>query len=148
MVILEVKRLVKEASHGRPVYLGFAHGLAGHLFALEMSRACFGSTLNSSLREQCIELIAEESRSEGNRTALWASCSGHRDLKLLQRLNRGKAWKVNKLLKQHSGSVTVSGRRWEAEPDDVREVLQKLYSLRAINKIRMRKERIRSDGSR
>jgi 50S ribosomal protein L16 3-hydroxylase len=53
-------------------------------------------------------------------------------LKLLERLNRGKACRVKDLIEEHAGSVVVRDVRFEAAPEDIRSLLEKLYSLRAI----------------
>lgn len=53
-------------------------------------------------------------------------------LKLLERLNRGEACAVKNLMEEYAGTVVVEGTELEATPEDIRALLVKLYSLRAI----------------
>lgn len=54
-------------------------------------------------------------------------------VKLLERLNRGEVCRVKQLLDEHAGIATVGDTEFEALPEDIRAVLEKLRSLRAIS---------------
>lgn len=77
----------------------------------------------------------------GDRAEILCSANGHafavaahpHMIKLLGRLNEGKPCRVGSLLKRSAGSLTVDGIVFEATPEDIRAVLEKLCSLRAIN---------------
>jgi hypothetical protein len=53
-------------------------------------------------------------------------------VKLVKRLNQPRSCRVRDLIKEHAGTVQVDGVEFEARREDVRAVLTKLYSLRAI----------------
>jgi 50S ribosomal protein L16 3-hydroxylase len=56
--------------------------------------------------------------------------------RLLRHLNSGKAYRVENLMFDYSGTLTVDGTEFEARPEDVRAILEKLYSMRALTKCR------------
>lgn len=53
-------------------------------------------------------------------------------LKLLKRLNSGEPYRVKQLLKEHAGTGEVGKVKFKASAEDIRVILEKLYSLRAI----------------
>jgi hypothetical protein len=73
---LEGLAYMLEGSGRRPVYLGFAHGVAGQLFAAETGRACFGRRVPEELRERAFDLLVDEAREGDKGAALWACRSG------------------------------------------------------------------------
>lgn len=56
-------------------------------------------------------------------------------VKLLNRLNQPRPSRVADLIKKYAGTVKVDSVEFEACPEDVRAVLTKLYSLRAITTV-------------
>jgi 50S ribosomal protein L16 3-hydroxylase len=57
-------------------------------------------------------------------------------MKLMERLNRGKAFKVKKLMEQYAGIATINGVKLAVSAGEIRMILEKLYSLRAIRRKR------------
>lgn len=54
-------------------------------------------------------------------------------LKLLKRINRGEALGVRRIVATYSGIARTDGVSFEALPDDIRALLEKLHTLRAIS---------------
>jgi 50S ribosomal protein L16 3-hydroxylase len=54
-------------------------------------------------------------------------------LKLLECLNRGLPHRVKQLAEDHAGAVNLGKIKLEASPDDIRAILERLCSLRAIS---------------
>src|SRR5207244_1855452 len=55
----------------RPVYLGFAHGIAGFLAALESTRRGFGLGVEADLRERSLEILEGRSVKAWKGTIVW-----------------------------------------------------------------------------
>lgn len=53
-------------------------------------------------------------------------------LKLIERLNSGAAFPVKSLIEEHAGTVQVDDVIFEAAPEEIHTLLEKLYTLRAI----------------
>ena len=76
----------------------------------------------------------------GNRHEIFCSANGHafavtahpRILKLLANLNEGKPYRVGTLVERYAGRNNVDGIKFAATPGEIRLVLEKLCSLRAI----------------
>ena len=76
----------------------------------------------------------------GRRNEILCSANGHafgvtahpRIIKLLGRLNEGKRSRVKSLLQEYAGSALIGKVRLEATPGEIRAVLEKLRSFRAI----------------
>ena len=59
-------------------------------------------------------------------------CAHPNILKLLKRLNRGETLRVERVVAEYAGTASADGVEFEALPEDIRALLEKLYSLRAI----------------
>ena len=57
-------------------------------------------------------------------------------LKMLERLNSGEACRVGDLVSEYKGTVKARRIEFEATPKQIRAILEKLYSLRAISPVR------------
>ena len=66
-----------------------------------------------------------------NGHALQVAASPH-VVALLERVNSGERLRVGALVEAHSGTVRVGGLEFETTRDDVRALLEKLVSLRAL----------------
>ena len=61
------------------------------------------------------------------------SVAGHPNvLKLLERMNSGETCRVGELIEKYAGTVRAGQVEFKATPKDIRAILEKLYSLRAI----------------
>ena len=54
-------------------------------------------------------------------------------IRLIERLNYGAPLRVKSLVEEHSGTTRFADVEYEAEPEGIRTLLEKLYSLQAIN---------------
>ncbi len=55
-----------------------------------------------------------------------------RIIRLIERLNTGAALRVKSLIEEHAGTTRYADVEYEAEPEGIRTVLEKLYTLHAI----------------
>lgn len=60
-------------------------------------------------------------------------CAHPNILKLLKRLNSGETLQVHHIVAEYAGIASAHGVEFEALPEDIRALLEKLYSLRAIS---------------